>query len=105
MSNFTSTGTITGDTSTDWVSLRGWVTVICVGTWDGATITWKVKGIDGNEVSIFAGSDNVTEQAYTVDHMVNFFFGTDVNIRGTVSGSGTTDLDWQILSNPANRDR
>ena len=104
MSNYTGYGTIVGDTSTDWVSVCGWVTCISTGTWDGATMTWKTKGIDGNEVSIFAGSDNLTEQAYTADHMVNFFFGTNTVIRGAVSGSGTTDLDWQIMSSPINRD-
>jgi len=104
MSNYVSYGTITGNTSTDWVSLCGWVTCACTGTWGGATITWKVKGVDGNEISIFGGADNITAQAYTVDHMINVFFGTNVRVRGTVSNkSGTTDLDWQIMSSPLNR--
>ena len=105
MSNFVGYGTLTADGSTDWVSLRGWVTCVCTGTWDGATMTWKVKGVDGNEITIYGGNMNYTAQAYTVDHMVNFYFGTDVKVRGTVSSAGaSTDLDWQIMSSHLNRD-
>jgi len=104
MSNFMSYGTLTADGSTDWVSVRGWVTCITTGTWDSGTMTWKIKGPDGNEITVFAGTDNITAQAYTQDHMVNFYFGDDVKLRGTLSGAGgSADLDWQILSNPANR--
>lgn len=106
MSNYKNYGTLTANGSGDWVSVCGWATLICTGTWDTATMTWKVMAADGNEVSIFGGSDNITEQAYTADHMVNVFFGDDVSVRGTVSSvGGSTDLDWQIIGNPNNRSR
>lgn len=104
MSNFVGYGTLTVDGSTDWVALRGWVTCVCTGTWGSGTMTWKVKGVDGNEITIYGGSDNLTAQAYTADHMVNFYFGTDVKVRGTLSGSSGADLDWMIMSSPLNRD-
>ena len=103
MSNFTKYGTITGDTSTDWCSCRGWVTLsnhIDSGT---GTMTWSFKGPDGVERTIIAGSDNITAQAYTASHMVNVFFGGDVQVRGTVSGSSTPQFDWQIIGSSWNR--
>ena len=47
MSNYTSHGTITTNTTTDEVSCRGWATLSAhldsgTGTW-----TWEFKGIDG----------------------------------------------------------
>ena len=103
MSNFKASGTITGNTSTDWVSCCGWTTLslhIDSGT---GTMTWKFKGPDGVERSIYGGSDNATEQVYTTSHMVNAFFADDVVVRGTVSSSSTPVFDWQIMANPWNR--
>lgn len=104
MSNYTGFGTITGNTSTDWVTCRGWVTLsmhIDSGT---GTMTWNFIGVDGVERIIIGGTDNITAQVYTATHAVNVFFGSDVAIRGTVSSSSTPQFDWQIMGNPINRE-
>jgi len=68
------------------------------------TMTWMFMGPDGVERIIYGGSDGTTAQAFTATHMTNIFFGNDVSVRGTVSGSGGSPIfDWQILSNPVNR--
>lgn len=104
MSNFVNSGTITGNTSTDWVSVRGWCTLSCHIDSGTGTMTWNFKGPDGVERGIIGGSDNITAQAYTASHMVNVFFGTDVKVRGTVSGSASTPVfDWQIMGSSWNR--
>ena len=103
MSNYTGYGTLAADGATTEVACRGWATLTAQGTWGGGTITWQYKGLDGTWRTILAGTDNITAQAYTADNMLNVFFGSGVRIRGTVSGSTTPDLDWQIMSNPWNR--
>lgn len=103
VSNFSGYGTLSANGSTDWISVAGFVTCVATGTWGGGTITWKLRGVDGNEISIYAGSNNTTEQAYTANHMVNFYVGTDVQIRGTLTGATAPDLDWQIMSSSINR--
>ena len=57
MSNYTNSGTLTTNASTNWVSVRGWVTVAVHGTWDTSTMTWKFKGVDGTERTITVGAD------------------------------------------------
>jgi ribosomal protein L32E len=69
------------------------------GTW-----TWQFKGVDGVWRSIYGSSDFVTEQVYTATNMVNAFFGTDTNVRGDASSGSSPQWDWQIMSNPRNRD-
>lgn len=103
MSNYKGYGTLSADGSTDWVSVRGWVTVTAHGDYGSGTLTWKYKGVDGIEQTILGGTDKSTAQAFTDDHMANFYFGTDVVVRGTLASSTSPDIDWQIMSNPANR--
>jgi hypothetical protein len=92
-------GQITGNTSTDWVKVQGWVTCSVHFTGGTGTVTWNFRGPDKTERAIVAGSDNITAQAYTATHMVNFFFAAPVEVRGTASGTGSTPvLDWQIFS-------
>ena len=104
MSNFTGFGTVTTDVSTSSVSVCGWVTLSAhldsgTGTW-----TWQFKGVDGVWRNIIGGTDFITSQAYTATNMVNVFFGTDVKVRGTGSSGSTPVWDWQIMSNPQNRE-
>lgn len=97
-------GTITGNTSTEEVVVTGYVTVAAHFDAGTGTITWEFKGPDGVWRSILGGSDNITAQEYTASNMVNFYFGDDVLVRGTVSFSSGLTLDYQILSNGSNRD-
>ena len=100
---YKSTGQITGNTSTDWVQVKGWVTCTVHFTGGTGTMTWNFRGPDSTERAIVSGSDNITAQAYTATHMVNFFFAAPVEIRGTASATGSTPvLDWQIFCDPAN---
>lgn len=103
MSNFRGFGTISGNTSTDWVSVRGWTTLSAHIDSGTGTMTWKFKSIDGVERTIYGGADGTTAQAFTASHMVNIYFGDDVTVRGTVSGHSGITLDWQILGSPVNR--
>ena len=90
-SNYVGSGTSNTNGSTVSVACRGWSTLSChkdsgTGTW-----TWEFQGVDG-------------VWSFTASNMVNVFFGTDVSVRGTLSGSGSTPVfDWQIMGNPANR--
>jgi hypothetical protein len=104
VSNYVGYGTVTTDVSSDEVSCRGWATLSAhldsgTGTW-----TWEFKGVDGVWRSILAGSDFITVQAYTASNMINVFFGTGVKVRGTASAGAGATWDWQIMSNPSNRD-
>jgi hypothetical protein len=104
MSNFTGSGTITTNTQTDVVSCRGWATLSAhldsgTGTW-----TWQFKGPDGVWRSVYAGSDGTTEQVFTATNMINVYFGTDVKVRGNATSGSSPQWDWQIMSNPSNRD-
>ena len=103
MSNYTNHGTVTTDVSTDEVACRGWTTLSAhldsgTGTW-----TWEFKGPDGVWRSIYAGSDFITEQAFTATHMTNAFFGGDVKVRGTGSSGSSPQWDWQVIGNMSNR--
>jgi hypothetical protein len=69
------------------------------GTW-----TWEFLGVDGVWRTILGQTDHITAETYTASNMVNAFFGTDVKIRGTASAGSTPVWDWQIMSNPFNRD-
>jgi hypothetical protein len=36
--------------------------------------------------------------------MINVYFGTDVKVRGNATSGSSPQWDWQIMSNPSNRD-
>lgn len=103
MSNYQGYGTISSITTTAEVAARGWVTVAAHDDAGTFSITWQFKGADGVWRDIYAGSDNATIQTYTAAHMANFFFGSDVLVRGNVTSASGLTLDWQILGNVANR--
>jgi hypothetical protein len=52
---------------------------------------------------VIAGSDYVTEMAFTATNMINVFFGSKVKIRGNASSGSTPVWDWQINCNVANK--
>lgn len=103
MSNYVGFGTVTTDTQTVSVSCRGWATMSAhldsgVGTW-----TWQFKGPDGVWRNIYAGGNSITLQAYTVNNIINVYFGTDVAVRGSATAGTTPVWKWQIMSGPNNR--
>lgn len=104
MSNFKNYGTLTGNGSANAVSIRGWATLSAHLDSGSGTLTWEFKGPDGVWRSIYGGNAGDTEQAFTATHMINVYFGDDVNVRCTASLSTSPVWDWQIMSNPANRD-
>ena len=103
-SNYVGSGTSNTNGSTVSVACRGWSTLSChkdsgTGTW-----TWEFQGVDGVWRTILGTATSTTPLSFTASNMVNVFFGTDVSVRGTLSGSGSTPVfDWQIMGNPANR--
>jgi hypothetical protein len=103
MSNFTNSGTVTTDVSTAAVACNGWVTCSAHLDSGSGTWTWEFKGVDGVWRTLIGGTDHITLQAYTASNMINAFFGTDVEVRGTASAGSTPVWDWQIMSNPRNR--
>lgn len=104
-SNYVDFGTLIEDTSTPFVSCRGWTTLAVhidsgTGTW-----TWEFKGVDGVTRTILGSATNTAALAFTASNMVNVFFGSDVQVRGTLSSSASTpSFDYQIMGNPANRE-
>lgn len=104
MSNHTAYGTITTDTTTTEVTCSGWVTLSAHLISGAGTMTWQFKGVDGDWRSIYGSADNITIESYTATNMVNAFFGTDVKVRGNASAGTSPEWDWQIMSNPRNRD-
>ena len=74
-------GTITTDTQTDEFVCNGWATLSAHLDSGSGTWTWQFKGIDGVWRSIYAGSDFITEMAFTASNMINIFFGTDVDFK------------------------
>lgn len=104
MSNYSKKGTLTADGSSDWTSVRGWATLAAHGDFGGGTLTWKFKGADDEEETIYSGTAGTTAQSFTQPHMINVFFGGDVVVRGTLASSTSPDLDWQIIGNPRNRE-
>lgn len=98
-------GSLTSDTNGDEVMVRGWNTLSCHIDSGTGTLTWQFKGPDGVWRSVYGGNDGTVEQAFTVDHMVNVFFGQDVRVRANLSGSASTPVfDWQILGSYNNRE-
>ena len=91
----------------DGVQISGYVTVDARGgggnNFGSGTMTWQYKGQAGEWKNIIAGSDNLTVQSYTADHMANYFFGSDVRVRGNLTGSTSPTLDWEIMSSSLNR--
>lgn len=102
-SNYQGSGTISSVTTTDAVTCRGWTTLSAHDDAGTFSITWQFKGPDGVWRTIYGGSDNITAQTYTAAHMVNVFFGGDVQVRGNVTTASGLTLDWQIIGNVANR--
>lgn len=102
MSNYRNVETLTADGNTTAVTVNGWVTCVAIGDFGSGTVTWQFNG-DGTWRSIYAGTSNTTEQTYTANHMVNFYFGDEVKIRCNLGSSTSPDLDVQLLSNPCNR--
>ena len=104
-SNYVGFGNVTANGSTDFVSCRGWTTLAVhidtgTGTW-----TWEFKGVDGVTRTILGSATNTAALAFTASNMVNVFFGSDVQVRGTLSSSASTpSFDYQIMGNPANRE-
>ena len=103
MSNYQTSGTFTADGNGTSVSLRGWATLTAHFDSGSGTVTWQFKGPDGVWRSIYGGSTGTTEQAFTVSHMINVFFGGDVAVRAVLSASSSPQIDYQIISNPNNR--
>lgn len=103
MSNYVSWGTLETDASVEGVSLKGWATLSAHLDSGSGTLTWEFKGVDGVWRTILGGSDFLTEMEFTASHMVNVFFGTDVNVRCTGSSGSSPVWDWQIMSSVANR--
>jgi hypothetical protein len=103
MSTREANGTLDADGSTTEILCTGWCTLWAIGDFGGGTLTWQHKGMDGAWRSIYSGSTGETEQAFTANHMQNAFFGNDTHVRGTLDGSTSPDLDWEIRGNPANR--
>jgi len=104
MSNYKGYGTVETDTSTDDIACRGWATLSAHLDSGSGTWTWEFKGADGVWRTIYGGSDFVTAQSFTATNMINVFFGSDVRVRGTGSSGSSPVWDWQIMSNPNNRD-
>jgi hypothetical protein len=104
-SNYVGFGRLSTNTSTPFVSCRGWTTLAMhidngTGTW-----TWEFKGVDGETRTILGSANNTSALVFTASNMVNVFFGSDVRVRGTLSSSGGTPrFDYQIMGNPSNRE-
>jgi hypothetical protein len=96
-------GTVTTDTTTDSVVCSGYVTLAAQLDSGSGTWTWQFKGPDGVWRSIYGGNEGTTEQAFTASHMINAYFGNDVQIRGSATGGTNPQWDWQIFSNIRNR--
>jgi hypothetical protein len=71
-------------------------TVIAAGTWDGATIELEISP-DGGTTWVGVGSD----AQLTADGVFNYEFSKDAQSqltgRITMSGSGTTDVDYWVV--------
>jgi hypothetical protein len=105
MSNYTNSGTLTTDASTDVVACRGWNTLSAHLDSGTGTLTWEFKGPDGVWRTILGDTGTFTEAAvFTASHMLNVFFGGDVAVRATGSAGSSPVWDWQIMGNLANRD-
>ena len=105
-SNYVGFGNIAAASgTTSSISCRGWTTLAVhidtgTGTW-----TWEFRGVDGVWRTILGSATNTAALTFTASNMVNVFFGTDVNVRGTLaSGASTPSFDWQIMGNPSNRE-
>jgi hypothetical protein len=105
MSNFKKFGTLTTDASTDSVGCRGWATLSAHLDSGTGTLTWEFLGPDGVWRTILGQTDHITPEVYTASNMINVFFGSDVKVRGTGSAGTSPVWDWQIMSNPVNRER
>lgn len=103
MSRHQEFGTITTATEGPPVVARGETTLIAFLDSGTATMTWQFQGPDGVWRDILAGADFQTVTQYTASHMVNVFFGNDVKVRLVTSGVASPQVDWQVLSNVANR--
>jgi len=102
-SNYVKFGTITTNTTTDEVSVRGWVSCTAHLDSGSGTWTWEFKGPDGVWRTIIGGTDMITAQVYTAANSINSFFGGGVKVRGNASAGSTPVWDWQIFGNPSNR--
>ena len=94
-------GQITTDTTTDAVVCSGFVTLSAHLASGSGTWTWQFMGPDGTWRDLYAGT---TLQSFSDSHMINAFFGNDVKLRGSASSGSSPEWDWQIFSNPRNRD-
>lgn len=104
MSNYQNYGEATTDNvPTVGVACRGWSTFSAHLETGAGTWTWQFKGPDGEWREVYGGADNATLQSYTATHMVNFFFGGDVEVRGVPSAGTGPRWKWQIIGNVANR--
>lgn len=91
-------GTLTTDGSTGAVLVRPNEGVTCSAHYDSGsgTMTWEFRGPDNVWRTIYGGAGNTTAQAYTATHVANFGFCGQVEVRGTLSGSSTPQIDYQI---------
>ena len=101
MSNFTKSGTLTANGTTDEVSGRGYVSLHATTTGGTAgTLAWQFKGPSG----VWSALLNVTTAlAGSADMFYTVYVGDDVKIRGNLTGSSGATWVWQIMSNPNNR--
>jgi len=97
-------GTITTDTTTDAVVCSGFVTLSAHLDSGSGTWTWQFMGPDGVWRDLYGGETGTTAQSFSASHMVNAFFGNDVRLRGNATSGSSPQWDWQIFSNPRNRD-
>lgn len=96
-------GTVTTDTTTDSVICSGFVTLAAHLDSGSGTWTWQFKGADNTWRDVYGGSDGTTLQSFTATHMINAYFGNDVQIRGSATSGSSPQWDYQIISNPSNR--
>lgn len=95
--------TITTDTNSDEIQVRGAVWVAAELTSGNGTLTWKYKHRNGTYYSLRGGSEGTTEQAFTSSHMVNFYFPETTTIRATASSGTTPNWEIQVVSSPYGR--
>ncbi len=103
MSRHQESGQVTANGQTDGVVCSGFVTMTAHLSSGSGTWTWQFNGPDGVWRSIYGGNDGTIEQSYTGSHMINAYFGNDVEIRGSASSSSSPEWNWQLISNPRNR--
>ena len=103
MAKHQSSGQVTANGQTEAVTCNGYVTLTAHLSSGSGTWTWQFKGHDGVWRSIYGGNDGTIEQSFIGSHMINAYFGNDVEIRGSASASSGPEWNWQIISNPSNR--